>query len=103
MIDSDKLAVVQTVKAGRRPRGVLVSPDGKNLYICASDENGVEVLDTATMKLVRTLQSGPRSGTIRAQPSGNPLYIANENNSQVTVLDVVKNQVLAQRAGRRRA
>ena len=34
VIDSEKLAVVKTVKVGRRPRGVLVSPDGKNsLYL----------------------------------------------------------------------
>ena len=32
--------------------------------VCASDEDRVEVIDTATMKVVRTLQSGPGSGAV---------------------------------------
>ena len=51
VIDSEKLAVVKTVKVGRRPRGVLVSPDGKNLYICASDENGIQVFDLSLIHI----------------------------------------------------
>ena len=66
---------------------ITISPDGKLLYVCASDENGVEVFDTETMKIVRTLQSGPDPEQFALNASGNPLYIANENNAQVTVLD----------------
>ncbi len=49
VIDSNTLAVTQTVKVGRRPRGITLSKDGKFLFICASDDNRVEVLDTATV------------------------------------------------------
>src|SRR5208282_6815151 len=66
VIDSDTQKVTQTVPAGRRPRGVTISPDGKLLYVCASDENSVEVFDTATMTM---LNAGfrPRPRAIRAQ------------------------------------
>ena len=36
IIDSTKLEVVKTVKVGQRPRGIILSKDGKWLLICAT-------------------------------------------------------------------
>jgi YVTN family beta-propeller protein len=77
VLDSDKLQVVHTFKVGRRPRGVLVTRDGRYVLVCASDDNRVEVYDAKTYKLVRTLRSGPDPELFVLHPSGNPLYIAN--------------------------
>jgi len=43
IIDSTKLEVVKTVKVGQRPRGIILSKDGKWLLICASDDNNIQV------------------------------------------------------------
>src|SRR6476659_7004706 len=70
VIDSETQAVTATVPVGRRPRGITISKDGKLLYLCASDEDGVEVIDTTTMKVVRTLQSGAEPELFILHPSG---------------------------------
>src|SRR3546814_16982378 len=62
--------------------------DNKYLYICASDDDHVEVMDLASHQIVRTLPSGPDPELFVLHPSGNPLYIANEDDNMVTVLDV---------------
>ncbi|MFG1433271.1 YVTN family beta-propeller repeat protein [Xanthobacter sp. V2C-8] len=95
-IDTTTLAVTQTAKVGRRPRGIIMSPDGKVIYLCASDEHAVQVIDPATLKVLRKLKSGPDPELFALHPSGNPLYIANEDDNQVTVLDVEKNRVITQ-------
>ena len=59
VIDSNTLQVTNTLKVGRRPRGIALGKDGKLLYVCASDDDGIEVIDTASMSVVRTLRSGP--------------------------------------------
>src|SRR5688500_14734551 len=59
VLDSEKLAVTATWKVGRRPRGITTSLDGKWLYVCASDDHRIDVIDTATGKTVRSLKSGP--------------------------------------------
>ena len=59
IIDSTKLEVIKTVKVGQRPRGVILSKDGKWLLICASDDNHIQVFDARTMEFVKTLPSGP--------------------------------------------
>jgi YVTN family beta-propeller protein len=51
--------VAATVPVGNRPRGIALSPDGKFLYICASDDDTIQVMDTATRKIVGTMPSGP--------------------------------------------
>jgi YVTN family beta-propeller protein len=44
IVDGDKLEAVATVPVGNRPRGIALSPDGKWLYICASDDDTVEIM-----------------------------------------------------------
>ncbi|MFX6330931.1 hypothetical protein ABTF76_22000, partial [Acinetobacter baumannii] len=59
VIDTNTMAVTATWKVGRRPRGVTLTKDGKELFVCASDDDRIDVLDTATGKVVRSLRSGP--------------------------------------------
>ena len=35
VVDLDKMETVKTIPVGQRPRGIVISPDGKFLYICA--------------------------------------------------------------------
>ena len=80
----------------QRPRGITASPDGKHIYVCASDDNLVRVYDTATYEELPSLPSGPDPELFVLHPSGNPLYIANEDDNIVTVVDVETRQVLAE-------
>src|SRR5262245_63605001 len=96
VLDSEKLEVVKTVKVGQRPRGVILSKDGKWLLICASDDNHVQVFDARTMEYVKTLPSGPDPELFALHPSGSPLYIANEDDNLVTVVDMNTDKMLAE-------
>ncbi len=42
VIDSEKQEVVKTFKVGQRPRGIIMSKDGKWLIICTSDDNIIQ-------------------------------------------------------------
>ena len=95
VIDSETLEVIDTFRAGQRPRGIGLSKDGKELYVCASDDDIVNVFDPITGKRLHTLPSGPDPELFILHPSGNPLYIANEDDNIVTVVDVEKRSVIA--------
>jgi YVTN family beta-propeller protein len=96
VLDSDTLEVIGTYPVGARPRGITISPDGKELYVCTSDDDLVRVFDPATMKELHTLPSGPDPELFVLHPSGNPLYIANEDDNLVTVVDTKTHKVLAE-------
>jgi len=37
VVDGDTLEVVKTIKTARRPRGIIASPDGKEVYVACGD------------------------------------------------------------------
>ena len=37
VVDADTLQVIDTIKVSRRPRGVMLSPDFKELFVAAGD------------------------------------------------------------------
>ena len=55
VIDSATLEVQTTIQVGQRPRGIVLTKDGKHLLICASDNDTVQILDIATKKIVGDL------------------------------------------------
>src|ERR1700751_4968546 len=48
-------AVVATVRVGRAPAGIAVSPDRRSVYIANSGSDTVSVLDSASNRIVGTI------------------------------------------------
>ena len=63
------MEVVKTINVGQRPRGITISHDGKLIYLCASDDDTIEVIDTATVQIVGTLPSGPIPSSSCSRPT----------------------------------
>ena len=94
VIDINKKKVIKTVKVGQRPRGIIMSKDGKLVLICVSDDDRVEVRDAQTMKLKYHLPSGPDPELFILSPEEDTLYIANEDDAMVTVVDMVDKMIV---------
>ena len=96
VIDGATLEVKETVPVGQRPRGIMLTKDGKSLLICASDDDTVQILDLASGQIVGTLTSGPDPEQLNMHPSGSPVYIANEDDSLATAIDLKERKVVAE-------
>ncbi|CAA2139393.1 Virginiamycin B lyase [Hyphomicrobium sp. ghe19] len=96
VIDTDKLEVIKTVKIGQRPRGIVMSKDGKWVIVCTSDDNDVKVYDAKTLEFVKSLPSGPDPELLTLHPDGKRLYIANEDDNLVTVVDIETSKVVTE-------
>ncbi len=105
--------VVAKVAAGKRPRGVQVSPDGKTVYVALSGSpnmgpglgqkegavadksaDGIGVIDVATNKLVRTLPAGSDPEQFAVSHDSQRLYIANEDTAELSIVDTQKGAVV---------
>ena len=73
VIDAATNTVIKTVPVGRRPRGIGLSPDGKEIYIAASGDNAIVVLDPNSLSVVRSFQSGNDPETFAVHSNGNIL------------------------------
>ncbi|HEX8484928.1 hypothetical protein [Sphingomonas sp.] len=105
VIDPIKRAEIDRIAIGKRPRGLVVSPDGKLLYVAVSgspaagpgvDESklpppdraadGVAVVDLATRRVVRTLRGISDPEQIAISPDGERLYVASEDSGVLVIL-----------------
>ncbi len=96
VIDGATLEVTATVPVGNRPRGIILSPDGSQLYVCASDDDTIQILDTATLQITGSLPSGPDPEIMDLSPDGSLMYVANEDDNMVTVVDISSRQVISE-------
>jgi YVTN family beta-propeller protein len=69
--------VVARVPTGRNPRGVLLSADGKRLYVANRLDDNISVIDSATNQVVSTIDlDGPK--TVNALRRGERVFFTAE-------------------------
>jgi YVTN family beta-propeller protein len=109
IVDPQKERVLGRIPVGKRPRGIVISPDGKRLYVALTgspaagpgvDESklpppdhrydGIGVIDLASERLIHTYPSGIDPETFALSHDGQVLYVSNEDSGQLTALDVTK-------------
>jgi 6-phosphogluconolactonase (cycloisomerase 2 family) len=85
-----------TIESGSSPEGVVVSPDGKSLYVANGGEATVSQYDVnpATGALsAKTPASVPSGGSfihsgVAITPDGNSVYVTNHNENSISQYDV---------------
>jgi YVTN family beta-propeller protein len=122
VIELERLEAVATIEVGKRPRGMVLSRDGKVLYVAVSgmpkcpppipDEecaklprdrqaDGVAVVDTVALKFVRRLGGASDPERVELSRDGRQLFVTDEDAARLTVLDPRRGAVLARiRVGR---
>ena len=70
VLNADTLETIKTIKVARRPRGIVVSPDGKELFVAAGDGDIMDVVDIGTLEVTRQLESGPDPELMALEPRG---------------------------------
>src|SRR5207302_1471904 len=103
-----------TIPLGKRPRGVKVSPDGKQLFVALSgspiggpgvDESklppadkkadGVAVVDIGSRQIVKMLHGGSDPEQISLSKDGTKLFVSNEDKGALSIVDVASDKLLA--------
>ena len=88
VIDTDpETDGVQHIPVGDRPRGIAISPDGKEAYVANADDNTVSVIDTTTKTVVATIAVGDEPQGVAFAPDGATAYVPNIKDNTVSVID----------------
>lgn len=83
--------VVRRVSVPGQPSDIVVSPDGKRLFVvCAAPKSTVAVLEAATGRMLTSTPAGHTASAAVLSPDGTRLYVLNRFDNDVSVVDVAK-------------
>ena len=92
IIDTTKDAVVGEIKAGEKPRGIAVSPDGKTLYVSDQPARALLVIDVAKKAVVEKIQLGESPEGVGISADGKWVVAAVEESNTVAFIDTATNK-----------
>ena len=75
VIDTATNRVTATVRVGRGPAGVAVSPDGTRAYVTVEHNRSVSVIDTATDQVTATIDAHRVPEGVAVSPEGTRAYV----------------------------
>jgi YVTN family beta-propeller protein len=75
--------------------GVVVTPDGKYVYVSNQVGNSVAVIDTTSNTIVKTVSVGQSPAGLAVTPDGANIYVANEGSDSISVISRASNTVVA--------
>src|SRR5688572_6199968 len=115
VIDVNSAKVIATIAVGKRPRGLVVSPDGSTLYVALSgtpiggpgvdedtlppadkDADGIGVVSLKDLKLLRVIHGGSDPEQVAVSRDGKTIFVANEDVGEASAIDAADGRVLAQ-------
>jgi YVTN family beta-propeller protein len=83
------------IPVGKRPEGIDLSPDGKEVWTAHSQDGGVSVIDVESKKVVATIPSLTKhSNRLKFTPDGKLVLISDAESSQVLAIDVKERKLV---------
>lgn len=96
VVDIASLKLLRVIRGVSDPEQLVVSPDGKYLYIASEDSGTAVVVDVATGETVATQEVGGEPEGVGISPDGRFVYVTSEEDHQVSVIDTGTNEVIKQ-------
>lgn len=90
VIDTVKNAAVASIKVGKAPQGIAVTPDGSHAYVANGGDGTVSVIDTTTNSIVATIPEGGGPRSIAIRPDGKRALVTNPVAHFLCVIDACR-------------
>ncbi|HEX7438348.1 MAG TPA: beta-propeller fold lactonase family protein, partial [Caldimonas sp.] len=91
VIDTASDQVVAEIPAGQKPRGTVVSNDGKRAYVSDQPNNRLVMIDLAGRTLAGTIALGESPEGVGISPDGRWVAVAVEETNDVVFVDTATN------------
>ncbi|HEX4704325.1 MAG TPA: GH92 family glycosyl hydrolase, partial [Pseudonocardiaceae bacterium] len=77
-----------TIPVGSGPDGVVVTPDGTQVFVANNNSNNVTVIDTSDNHVITTVPVGSVAADVAVTPDGKTVWVSNFGDGTVQSIDV---------------
>jgi YVTN family beta-propeller protein len=96
VVDLARREEVSSIAVGLHPCGLVLSRDGRRLFVANANSDTVSVIDTAARSIIETIKVAPTQAlplgsapnAVALSQDGRVLYVANGGNNSVAVVDL---------------
>jgi gliding motility-associated-like protein len=92
---TNKVIATIAMPPNSEPSWIMISPDGKTIYVGDYNIGSVSVINTATNTITGTITVGTFPWGMAISPDGSTLYVANGNSYAISVINTSSNTVTA--------
>ena len=78
VLDSKTMTIEKVIPVGTRPRGIAITPDHREIFVCIGDDDRLDVIDTKTRTVLRSIPDVLDPELVAIDPAGTRVYAANE-------------------------
>jgi YVTN family beta-propeller protein len=96
VIDTATNRVLRTIPVQDGPHGLVMTPDGRKVYVSSDGASTVSVIDTATDQVVSSIDVGPNPHGLAISPDGRRLLVMAFGANQAIVIDTTSDRILNQ-------
>ena len=96
MIDTTTNRVLRTIPVPKGPHGLVMTPDGRKVYVSSDGVSTVSVIDTTNNQLVSSLDVGPNPHGLAISPDGRKLLVMGFGANQAIIIDTMSDRILGQ-------
>jgi YVTN family beta-propeller protein len=93
VLDTGTNHVTKTIPVPAGPHGLVITPDGRSVYVSSDGASTVSVIDTATDAVTKRIDVGKAPHGLALTPDATTVLVAGFGTDQVSFVDVATNAV----------
>jgi len=94
VLDTGTNGVQGTIPVPQGPHGIVITPDGRKVYVSSDGASTVSVIDTQTDKVVRSIEVGTNPHGLAITPDGRQVLVGAFGTNQVLLIDTRTDQIV---------
>src|SRR5678810_924491 len=94
VIDTAENEVVGTIPVPKGPHGLVITPDGRKVYVSSDGASTVSVIDTATDRVAGSIEVGPNPHGLAISRDGRVVLVSGYGADAALVVDTATDRII---------
>ena len=94
VIDTAQNKVLRTLSVPKGPHGLVVTPDGRKVYVSSDGASTVSVIDTAADRVVASIDVGANPHGLSVSGDGSRVLVSGWGSNRALIIDAASDRVI---------